>query len=431
MAIQAVKSIINIIVVSLFIFPIEFVFLPEINSKMILAVYGVIAYLTHCIFKSTPVVRKDYIIMFILAFFVSFCGVVSVLYNDTNDFTYASYLVSFIVWISAAYGVVSIIRVNDGLITIRRLSYYLISVAVLQCVLAILLDLLPAFRNAVNNVVVGFGSMYSAGTGLSKAGRLYGIGAALDVAGTRFAPILAILFICILKLYDKKEKAMQYLMTILWAFVFVVGSMISRTTIIGVLVGFMVLLIVRDGQIMAFFRYLLIAGLILFGIASIVYLNSSFFHDNVRFAFEGFFNFFERGEWTTSSTETLQTMYKLPDSIKTLIIGDGYFDEPYYSDPYYSGPAHSWGLFYMGTDVGYLRFIYYFGILGLVAFIAFFVYAAVLCCTRFPNYKWVFIILLLCNFIIWFKVATDTFCLFALFLCVPIEDESWEVIGVA
>lgn len=431
MAIQAVKSIINIIVVSLFIFPIEFVFLPGINSKMILAVCGVIAYLAHCIYKHTQVVRKEYIILFILAFLVSFLSIVSVLYNDTSDFTYASYLVSFVVWISAAYGVVSIIRVNDGLITISRLCYYLIAVAVLQCVLAIMLDLLPAFRNAVNKVVVGFGSMYSAGTGLSKAGRLYGIGAALDVAGTRFAPILAILFICILKLFDKKEKALLYVMTILWAFVFVVGSMISRTTIIGVIVGVMVLLLFRGRQKMAFCRYLLFAGLVFFGIASILYLKSGFFHENVRFAFEGFFNFFERGEWTTNSTEELQNMYKLPDTIKTLIIGDGYFNEPYYTDPYYSGAAHRWGIFYMGTDVGYLRFIYYFGILGLVAFMAYFVYAAVLCCTRFPDYKWVFIILLLCNFIIWFKVATDIFCLFALFLCVPLEDESREAVCVA
>ncbi|MGM9739229.1 MAG: hypothetical protein ACI3ZP_01380 [Candidatus Cryptobacteroides sp.] len=427
MAIQAVKSIIDIIVVSLFIFPIEFVFLPGINSKMILAVCGVIALLTH----HTQLVRKEYIILFILAFLVSFCGAVSVLYNDTTDFTYTSYVVSFIVWISAAFGVVSIIRGNDGSVTIRRMCYYLIAVAVLQCALAIMLDLLPAFRNAVNSVVVGFGSMYSAGTGLSKAGRLYGIGAALDVAGTRFAPILAILFIFILKSYEKKEKVILYLLTILWAFVFVVGSMISRTTIIGFIVGLVVLLGLRDNQKMAFCRYLLFAGLIFFGIASILYLKSGFFHDNVRFAFEGFFNFFERGEWTTNSTEELQAMYKLPDTIKTLIIGDGYFNEPYYTDPYYSGAAHRWGIFYMGTDVGYLRFIYYFGILGLVAFMAYFIYAAVLCCTRFPVYKWVFIILLLCNFIIWFKVATDIFCLFALFLCVPLKEESREVIAVA
>lgn len=431
MAIQALKSIINIIVVSLFIFPIEFVFLPGINSKMILAVCGVVAFLIHYIFKRTLAVSKDYIILSILAFGVSLCGVVSVLYNDTSDFTYASYLVSFLVWIAAAYCVVSIIRVNDGLITIRRLCYYLIAVVVVQCILAILLDLLPAFRNVVNSVVVGFASMHSAGAGLEKAGRLYGIGAALDVAGTRFAPILAILFILILKLFDKNEKAILYVMTILWAFVFVVGSMISRTTIIGLVAGLVVLLVSRDRHKMAFCRYLLFAGLIFLGIASILYLKSGFFHENVRFAFEGFFNFFEHGEWTTSSTQTLQSMYKLPDSIKTIMIGDGYFNEPYYTDPYYSGPAHRWGIFYMGTDVGYLRFIYYFGILGLVAFMAYFVYATIICCNRFPDYKWVFIILLLCNFIIWFKVATDIFCLFALFLCVPLEDESREAVCVA
>ena len=72
----------------------------------------------------------------------------------------------------------------------------------------------------------------------------------------------------------------------------------------------------------------------------------------------------------------------------------------------------------MGTDVGYLRFIFYFGTIGLLAFCAFMNYAAKLCARNLPRYKVLFGLLLISNFVIWLKVATDIFLVFALFICV-------------
>ena len=72
----------------------------------------------------------------------------------------------------------------------------------------------------------------------------------------------------------------------------------------------------------------------------------------------------------------------------------------------------------MGTDVGYLRFIFYFGTIGLLAFSAFMNYAAKLCARNLPHYKVLFRMLLISNFVIWLKVSTDIFLVFALFICV-------------
>ena len=80
------------------------------------------------------------------------------------------------------------------------------------------------------------------------------------------------------------------------------------------------------------------------------------------------------------------------------------------------------GGFYMGTDVGYLRFIFYFGLLGLIAFTILFCKATQICWNRFPNQKDLFTLLLLANFIIWFKVSTDLFPAFAIFLMVDKEE---------
>ena len=139
-----------------------------------------------------------------------------------------------------------------------------------------------------------------------------------------------------------------------------------------------------------------------------------------RFAFEGFFSLVEQGEWDVSSNNSLMNMYVFPDNAKTWIIGDGYFDGPSNTDPYYVGPTMTG--FYMWTDVGYLRFIFYFGLIGLGAFMAFFYKCGQTCATKFSGYSVMFWIILLLNYIIWFKVSTDIFLVFALFLCISKED---------
>ena len=121
-------------------------------------------------------------------------------------------------------------------------------------------------------------------------------------------------------------------------------------------------------------------------------------------------------------------MYVFPDNIKTWIIGDGYFANPGDTDPYYVGPLG--GAFYKSTDVGYLRFIFYFGVIGLFAFILYFFKCAQVCVSRFKREALMFWLILLVNYILWFKVATDIFIVFALFLCVVSDDTQDAYIDV-
>lgn len=412
-------------ITSLYIFPIEFKFLPSINSKMLMAVLGVLVFVINSVLKRENVLSRKVVNVALCALFVSFIGIISVLFNDTNDFTYASYFVSFVVWISAAYFVVSSIRIVYGYASVKLVVKYLIAVAIAQCFLAILIDQVPVFKNVVNSYVVGFASMYSAGEGIERAGRLYGIGAALDVAGTRFCAILSMIGIMIFESYrldNKKWQTLLYL--ILFVILLVVGSMISRTTSIGLIFVFLYLIIMTKhlNDSGRFWRIIVSSLLALTFIVVLLYNTSPFFYENLYFAFEGFFSYVETGKWSMGSTDELRSMYVLPEALKTWIIGDGYFDEPSIYDSYYVGESRNYGLFYMGTDVGYLRFIFYFGMSGLLAFISYFIVNARQCISMFPKNKWFFIAILLMNFMIWAKVATDIFCLFALFLCVRKEE---------
>ena len=131
----------------------------------------------------------------------------------------------------------------------------------------------------------------------------------------------------------------------------------------------------------------------------------------------------ETGEWLIDSNETLKSMIIFPDNFKTWFIGDGYFSNPYFSDPYYVGPYI--GGYYMGTDIGYLRFIFYFGLIGLFTFSFFLISVARECITLLPDYKLLILFILLLGFIIWLKVATDVFLVFALLICIGnMQDET-------
>ena len=142
------------------------------------------------------------------------------------------------------------------------------------------------------------------------------------------------------------------------------------------------------------------------------------FRENLRFGFEGFFALAEEGEWDVRSNQQLLSMVVWPDNFRTWLIGDGYFENPM-NDFYYDGPLYD---YYMGTDVGYCRFIFYFGLLGLIILSAVFIVAAFLCAKNNPKYAVVFWLILLVNFIVWVKVSSDLFSVFAILLWITSEE---------
>ena len=65
-------------------------------------------------------------------------------------------------------------------------------------------------------------------------------------------------------------------------------------------------------------------------------------------------------------------MVVFPDNWVTWLIGDGYAANPMdktlsFFDPYYTGPIYHG--YYKGTDIGYLRYIFYFGLVGTFVFV--------------------------------------------------------------
>jgi hypothetical protein len=411
------------ILTSLYFFPIEFTFLPGVNTKMAMAGIGLLLLVYQLALGQKANVSKDMLYLSAIAMIVSLIGLIAVTYNGTSDYTYATYIVSMWVWMGGAYVVTSAMRSVHGRLDIELVCNYLIGVCAAQCISALMIDSIPVFKSFVDSYVSGFGFVDT--STLNKAQRLRGIGAGLDVAGLRFSTVLCAIAFFSSRIADTEKR--KYILYYLVAFVLIslVGNMIARTTIVGIglaLLFWVGCLFSNNSDVNSNIKYLwkCLATILLVSIPFIVwrYNTDIDFKGNMRFAFEGFFSLVEKGEWDVHSNNILKDMIVFPENVKTWLIGDGYMENPIVTDPYYTGPIH--GGYYMSTDIGYLRFVFYFGIFGLLSFIYFFIACTSVCIRRFPQYTWLFLFILTVNQIGWFKVSTDIFPIIALLLCVSI-----------
>lgn len=421
---RLIAIILGLVVISVYYFPVELAIFPVTNSKNLLAGLGVLIAIAVISRYRSASMDKGILTLAGLALLISLAGLLAVAYNSTNDYTYAQYARPFITWLSAAYAAVFLIRQLHGRISVEILCNYFIAMCVLQCVSVLLIDNFPAFKSWANSNIIGLGYV-------DNINRKYGLGPSLDVAGTRFAAVEIMAAFMIHKKQAAQENKMMIAYIAALLFILVVGNMVARTTTMGAIVALVYLVWMNKDKLYnvsknsQFWKNLI--GVTVIGIIAVYYFyhNNTSFRENFRFAFEGFFSWWEHGEWQTRSTDAWQKMIIWPDNMKTWFIGDGYFDGPTGNDPYYVGPVN--GGYYKWTDIGYLRFIYYFGMLGLLLFIGFFIKATHICVSRFARYKYMFIFFCLLNMVIWFKVSTDIFIVFAPFLCISQEEnEEYE-----
>lgn len=425
---KGIGIILCVVLTSMFFFPFEFRALPEgMNTKKLMAAAALVLLLWKLIQKQELKADKSFLYITILAGLVSFCGIFSVTYNSTEDYAYATYITSCWVWWGAAYTACQAIKWVHGRITWVHVINYLTAVCVFQCFLALAMDQNKPLKLFINSIVLQGDLIFK-----GNVHRLYGIGAELDVAGSRFAAVL-IMILFLLANSDLKKRGYEYLLYVLsFVFITIAGNMIARTTLLGIIIGFAYLGIVSVRQTtniehnyLRLWKWFVGVLVVAIPLAVYSYNTNPQIRKNMRFGFEGFFKYFEKGTFSYDSNETLKNMYVWPDNAKTWIVGDGYFDNPHDNDPHYTGEIT--GGFYKNTDVGYLRFIYYFGLVGLVAFSFYFIEVGRICMNRFPRWKGLFLMLLLLHFSVWAKVSTDIFLCFAPFLCIDNEDYAYRL----
>lgn len=416
---KIILIILGIILTSFFFFPFRFSFATFINTKMFLAGIGLCIVICQSAINKTACVKKWLLSLSLFTLPVCAFSLLSMVINNTNDEFYLTYIISFWVWLGGAYAVVSYIKLVHNKCTIELIIHYLTITALLQCILAVSMDFFPPIKDFVDNFLEGEGFM-----GKAK-GRLYGIGCALDVAGIKFSAILiSLAYLCTKNNKNIPVYCFSFLL------ITILGCMIGRTTIIGAIIGLLYLLIysLTNNIKKGFWKSFIAISLCMVTLMTIGYRSNKTIKENLRFGFENFFSLIETGEWSSKSNDILASMYIFPDNIKTWVIGDGYAANPTdleTLDENYIGENFSG--FYKNTDVGYCRFIFYFGLSGLLSFMIFFIKVGSVCSELHNEYRILFILIVLLNFIVWMKVSSDIFCIFALFLCIPSEEQQTPV----
>lgn len=403
----------TLIAADFYLFPFEPSVLPAgINVKMILAglALPLIAFQLASTRKS--MIGKDFLLICLFNVPISLFSLLSNVCNDTNDYSFNFYFISVFVWMAAGYVVVNAIKFVHQKLSVQLLANYLIGVCCLQCFLALAMEYIPSLKVFIDGMMAGSEAF------MGDAGdRMHGLGCALDVAGGRFAAILVVIAFLLTNAQSKKE-IWFYIVSFL--IILVIGNMIGRTATVGggLALAYWAYDILKGNKSgNKFGQYLLISIGIAIPVTTVFYFTNPVFSEKIRFGFEGFFSLAETGRWKTNSNDVLfNHMLVFPDNMKTWLIGDGYGANPTESDPYYTGKSYHG--FYMGTDIGYLRFIFFFGLLGMFSMIALFLCFWKIGCNRFTNLKDLVTLLLAINLIIWFKATSDLLPIFAILLCI-------------
>ena len=295
-AVKLILVPLTIAVTSCYFFPFVPKTLPEANSKMLIAVVGLLCLGYNLIKKREGSIDRDFLVLSLYAFAISLIAMLSMVMNNTNDNTFSAYFMSMWVWLGGAYAVITLIKAVHSGVSVPLAMNYLIAVCVMQCFLALLFDSNPAAENWHTATFGGEGYMGNT----AGSSRLHGIGCSLDVAGFRFAAVI-IMATVLMSMDDSSIKQYIYIAAIF--IIAIIGDIISRSTVFGVVLGSVYLLFrslfvkVSSRGIMG---KLLMVTLISAIVCIILYNTNLTARENIRFGFEGFFSLEEHGEWQTN-----------------------------------------------------------------------------------------------------------------------------------
>ena len=383
------------------------------NTKMIVAVIGLLWFGYDALLRRNVQLPQVMVVGLLFAGLYSIINIFAIEFNATDDYSYANYVTTFLVWIFSVYPAIALIRLTHGEVTLPLITYYLVATTLFQCLTGLIMDNNPGFDEFNAKIVAWDMDFYD------RIGRIRCFSTALDFGGVRFSLVL-ILIMGMLGRDESVRKSKGAMFYLLLSFFVIagIGNMVARTTTVGVVVGLVILVIYMfgSGPRLGGSGYIIGLFFVTLGLVSVVgvylYNTDEYYYNLIRFAFEGFFNLVEKGEFTTDSTEVLESMWKWPSDTKSWIIGTGIYG--------------SWAY---GTDIGYCRLILYSGLAGFVVFAMSFVYYAYYFARKYPRYVWLFIGYLAMTFIVWMKVSTDILMIYAFFFWFTTE-ESDRINGI-
>lgn len=395
-----IKKIIAFVLLFSFIYQINYIFLP-FNVPFVLGLIGLPLYIhnSSVIRNSDSKYVKDLLLALLPVAIVAFLSIVG---NHSSDFYFVKWAIINALYFFGAYFLFQLLKHSFRNFTVGRLVDMLVVCAVVQLSLSLIMYFSPGVKDVLQPLIH---ESEIAKEAIERAeSRLIGFGTHFFLSGTVHAFIL--IMIAFSLTLRKVSLFKSVVMILSFIFIAVVGSIMARTTLVGVLFAIVIVLLRRRGK-----RYF-ISGLVLSTI--IISATSVYFLDLIsddmeqlfNFGFEAFVNYKDTGSFSTSSTDVLLRMYKFPSVWETWLWGDARYE---------AGKGY-----YMNTDIGFCRLIFYFGLIGLITYMYFeyYILRKIFPPRKYGNIIWsvLFCFVLVING----KGTFDIFpyaCLFVFFVC--------------
>lgn len=351
------------------IYPVIWRFFPIAFSRL-LGVAG-IAYALFTMRSAyvSKVYREIVVAYLILIFFAFFQSTI----NDTLDVEFVKHvLILPILNLFAGYVLYAMVG-KEGQ-TFGRLCDFILLAAVVQAVISLAMFVSPELSNSIDSLFRYDERMAERHETLTH--RLIGIGQAFWGAGINYGIDLLILAV----LPDVKGSFIYKYKILYWtitAVVILAGILSARTFFISFIFILLYFIFMKKNiftMIINSYKYVLIIPLfiILYQIMQ-SQLGVLRFKEVESFTFEIFNNYEETGEIESGSTTMLEGMYQIvPTTTKTWVVGDGHF-------------MNADGSYYMRTDIGYSRHIFFYGLLGLIPFLFVVLFVYRTCARQYRN----------------------------------------------
>lgn len=277
--------------------------------------------------------------------FVIFAIVAALVSGFYDPYLY-SYSRSQIGWLFTAYLVTFLFFKVFPKGTLNQYLMFIVGAIGLQCVATVLMHENPAINDFLTSLAMQT-DLEELKRQQTEGARLLGYGVAFFGAGLICG--LALILITYILMSKRMGFIKLCLLGILYSFIFYVGLLSARTTVIGLAASLILLIIlmfkgnIGSGQGYKFMGIGLIFIIIGYTLCFI------YFPEYTDWAFELFNNYEESGELRTASSDSIQYMFILPPTVEMWLFGRG-------------------SMYFWGSDVGYSRLLFYFGLPGTIAF---------------------------------------------------------------
>lgn len=276
----------------------------------------------------------------------------TIVINGTTDFFFLTYPLSIIIILSANCLWCSYLNHIFTSIDVETISKYVVTVFDIQMMIVVIFFIYPELKELMNGFLVEEYQHLTEGTDLEF--RIYGFGSGFAGSGivNSFALQITMYNICNMNTQNRQ------FFTVSFFAILIIGSMMSRTTVIGGLLAIVYFLYKSRKSYLNMIRMILklaVGVFLLFFIINELGIKvTDDIEQQMRFGFEMFYSYSESGNVETDSTnDLLSSLETLPTKTSTWLIGDGLFNLPN-------------GSHYMDVDNGYQRMIYFFGIFGMM-----------------------------------------------------------------